>query len=146
MTRTNSTNNLCVPIMVIIVEIFIVFVGFIIVAQMLTVQTLTAQTHYRDTHSNCAGCDAYLESRMPDMPKSVTTMERKMSIINSWIPRTNSIAVIFSGDQYGQLAYVLGVENDGNIVLEMHDCITNRLIRKCGTPTDLSIQGYFRFK
>lgn len=92
-------------------------------------------------------CVEYARSRVPTLPRGMTTMAGKKAGINSYSPAVGAVAIIQVGGKYrdiGHVAVVTAVNPyNGRITIEEANYSACRFTRREGPQASLNIVGYY---
>lgn len=94
--------------------------------------------------STACNCVLYARTLVPSLPRGLFTLQDKKNIINSYNPSQGSVAIIDSGQQWGHVAVVTSVNNDGTVTIQESNWGRCRIGSRTGTPGDLRILGYYK--
>ncbi len=91
----------------------------------------------------CANCVYRARCLQPRLPLGLTTWADKRSKINSQVARVGCVAMIYTGSQWGHVAYVADKHADGTITIREGNWIGNTCSSRRRTPGALNVRGYW---
>lgn len=91
----------------------------------------------------CANCVYRARCLQPRLPTGLTTWRDKLNRVNSHTPRVGCVAMIFTGSQWGHVAYVSGKHADGTITIREGNWIGDSCSSRRRTPSALNVRGYW---
>ncbi len=91
----------------------------------------------------CANCVYRGRCLQPRLPSGLTYWSQKLGIVNSSTPRIGCVAMIYTGSQYGHVAYVSDKHADGTITIREGNWIGDSCSSRRRTPANLNIRGYW---
>ena len=94
------------------------------------------------SHNLACNCVLFARSKVPSLPRGLTTQAAKRRIINSYSPSVGAVAVMAVG-RYGHVGRVVSVNGDGTITVEESNYRPCRFTTRTGTPEQLRVLGYF---
>ena len=91
----------------------------------------------------CANCVYRARCLQPSLPTGLYSWRDKLSHVNSHRPRVGCVAMIYTGSDYGHVAYVADTHADGTITLKEGNWVGDTCSSRRRTPADLNIRGYW---
>lgn len=91
----------------------------------------------------CANCVYRARCLQPRLPSGLTYWSQKLALVNSNTPKVGCVAMIYTGSQYGHVAYVSDKHTDGTITIREGNWIGDSCSSRRRTPANLNIRGYW---
>jgi hypothetical protein len=91
----------------------------------------------------CANCVYRARCLQPRLPLGLTTWGEKLGKINSHTPRSGCVAMIYTGSQWGHVAFVDARHADGTITIREGNWVGNTCSSRRRTPAALNVRGYW---
>ncbi|MFZ1422610.1 MAG: CHAP domain-containing protein [Saprospiraceae bacterium] len=93
---------------------------------------------------NYTNCVKYARCKQPKLPFGLNSYQDKVNIINTQTAKAGYVAIIDVGNNFGHVAYVMGVSGSKITLRETNWCSTSKVSTRTGSKSALSITGFFK--